>query len=86
MASFGSQFVKRVNITQQVARCLCTAGWYCLGGANVSRPVNDTTGARCPPGYYCPAGSAAPVACPEGTFNANAGAESLANCTLCTTQ
>jgi len=39
---------------------------------------------RCPPGFYCPAGSALPVPCLEGTFLAVEGAASRAECSLCT--
>lgn len=34
-------------------------------------------------GYYCPAGTAAPLPCPEGTLNSLEGALALAACKLC---
>ena len=43
----------------------CSQGKYCPGH-------NQTTGEYifdCPPGYYCPEGTFAPIPCPAGTFN-----------------
>lgn len=47
---------------------VCAAGHYCNGSTIYSHPVNQTTGDRCPKGYYCPTKSSYPTACPPGTY------------------
>ena len=39
---------------------LCEAGYYCRFGATERRPTDGASGAECPVGFYCPAGSATP--------------------------
>jgi len=48
----------------------CPAGKYCVG----------TTASDCAPGNYCPAGEAAQLRCPPGSYQAAAG---QASCTTC---
>ena len=63
---------------------LCDAGYYCNSSAIMSNPTSDPTGDTCPKGHYCPAGSAAPVPCPPGTFNDMFTQQELSNCQPCT--
>ena len=43
---------------------LCTAGYYCPGGQNVSTPAAYP----CTIGHYCPNGSVEPIPCANGTY------------------
>lgn len=54
---------------------LCEEGYACVRGAPSARPSNGvygTTGnegyGACPPGFYCPAGTADPIPCAPGTY------------------
>ena len=38
----------------------------------------------CPAGYYCLEGTAAPIACPEGTYSPNLGLTQESECLNCT--
>lgn len=49
-------------------------------GTNTSTPHSTI----CPPGSYCPLGSAFPTPCPSGTFNSAKGSGSIAACLSCT--
>ena len=66
---------------------LCAAGWYCSGGAAVSRPLgvdnstvpacsSNNTGNICPTGSYCPEGSSEPIPCTAGQYCAQTGLSS----------
>ncbi|KDO16495.1 hypothetical protein SPRG_17985 [Saprolegnia parasitica CBS 223.65] len=46
---------------------LCSPGYVCLDGSSVPNPTDGVTGFACPPGNYCPMGSAFPVGCTPGT-------------------
>jgi len=48
----------------------CEAGHYCKLGALASNPDGESWGYLCPVGHYCPQGTATPVACDLGTYNA----------------
>ncbi|KAL8173677.1 UNVERIFIED_CONTAM: hypothetical protein K2H54_015635 [Gekko kuhli] len=51
---------------------LCSAGYYCEGGATDAVPRSTPEYPRsgpCPSGHYCPEGTLVPVACPVGTLN-----------------
>ncbi len=50
----------------------CPGGTYGVNCANT-----------CPPGSFCPSGSAAPVPCPIGRFSSVSAASSLGACSLC---
>ena len=62
----------------------CDAGYYCANAASTSAPTDGTTGDRCPPGAYCPQGTATPELCPPGTFSNQSGNEAEGDCTECT--
>ena len=68
----------------------CAAGYYCVGGAEVPTPngtavcSGNFTGAKCPPGFFCPEGSTGGEPCPQGTFSSASQAESNATCNSCT--
>ena len=88
----------------------CSAGFYCSGNASVFAPTffvgdgdaadtDPSTGGVCPPGTYCPAGSANATICPRGhfcptqssvpspckagTYNAGEAAPNSSYCVLC---
>ncbi|XP_071958738.1 uncharacterized protein [Antedon mediterranea] len=48
----------------------CSAGYYCEWGVDVDKPTGNHTGVGgiCPPGHYCPEGSAIPLGCPAGHY------------------
>lgn len=59
----------------------CAAGWYCVSGAYVDKPMDldnftsgdcvcprNATGGECPPGYFCPEGSDLPKPCTDGYY------------------
>ncbi|OQS02383.1 hypothetical protein THRCLA_21431 [Thraustotheca clavata] len=52
---------------------LCLAGYICTG-------VNSTFGSICPPGKYCPEGSAIGTPCPLGTYRPNNQGQSVNDC------
>jgi len=58
----------------------CAVGHYCNFGAVTGTPVDGVTGAACPAGHYCLAGSAAPLACPDGTRSTLTGQSSCPAC------
>lgn len=56
---------------------LCFNGTYCpLGMQRAPDLLRDA----CPAGFYCPAGTRYPVACPPGTFNGVTGQDALSDC------
>nr|CEL64355.1 TPA: GCC2 and GCC3 domain-containing protein [Neospora caninum Liverpool] len=64
----------------------CQAGYFCLQGASqADPPTPDPPGANgeCPVGFYCPARSSAPKACPPGTFSATPKATRAEDCQEC---
>jgi hypothetical protein len=54
-------------------------------GANTSTPVGMPFGDLCPPGYYCPEGTAQYQhhPCPNGTYSKYTGNSAVDNCTRC---
>ena len=62
----------------------CSAGYYCIGGARLSKPMDGVTGNVCPMGSYCPEGSKDHTLCPPGTYSNATQNEALANCLPCT--
>ena len=54
----------------------CPAGRYCSAGRDSEGPV-------CERGYFCPVRSAAPLACPAGTYNPDQGKSEEADCRPC---
>ena len=71
----------------------CQAGYYCRLGASSVTPTESSCvddektaclpGAKCPKGYYCPAGSSTPLGCPLGTTGNTEGATDVSACTQC---
>lgn len=59
----------------------CSAGYLCFGGASIPTPPDGSpSGSRCTAGGYCPAGSAAAIPCPPGTYSGTAGNTNVADC------
>lgn len=52
---------------------VCFTGYYCSGGAKLSKPSDGVTGDICPVGHYCSAGSHFPLVCPDGTYSTTTG-------------
>ena len=61
----------------------CAASYFCNGSAVTAQPTDGQSGDLCPPGAYCPAGTAEPLLCPPGTYNDAASSWRLAHCKLC---
>ncbi|XP_042566185.1 multiple epidermal growth factor-like domains protein 6 [Clupea harengus] len=61
----------------------CDSGFLCLGGASAPAPTDGVTGAPCPRGFYCPAGSYSAVPCPKGTFSERSGLGEQSECQRC---
>lgn len=59
---------------------LCNAGYYC----NMSDIKPDPSSQKCPPGYYCPEGSATPLPCKSGTMSNTEGNIQESDCSDCT--
>ncbi|XP_050179054.1 multiple epidermal growth factor-like domains protein 6 isoform X3 [Myiozetetes cayanensis] len=65
---------------------LCSAGYYCDGGATDATPRGSPASplsGPCPGGHYCPEGTHFPVACPAGTLNNATGGASPQSCVPC---
>ena len=64
----------------------CLRGYVCLAGATSTTPINLATqnGYECPPGYYCPAQTPVPIACPIATYQPYPLMYDPLNCTSCT--
>ena len=61
----------------------CAAGFICYGQSLSSSPTDGITGSICPSGFYCPAGTKAPIACPISTYRTNTGGASVTDCSNC---
>ena len=57
---------------------LCAAGYYCPDNETIDSPT--PSGFQCPAFYKCPEGSAQPVPCSSGEFQADVG---KSECTKC---
>ncbi|CAG6003426.1 unnamed protein product, partial [Menidia menidia] len=69
---------------KNVASGLCSAGYYCLSGAQSPTPEDGRlTGDRCPEGHYCPQGSSAPQPCPIGYHTNKTRNSHLSDCLPC---
>ena len=62
----------------------CSAGYYCIFGADSTTPSLGSQANICPTGSYCPQQTSNPVPCPIGTFNDQTGRHSESQCTNCT--
>ena len=58
----------------------CSAGYFCIGGAETPTPVDGVTGDLCPVGYYCEEGVANGTECEIGTFVNSEGNEACDPC------
>ncbi|GMF22634.1 unnamed protein product [Phytophthora lilii] len=56
----------------------CYNGTYCPPGSD-SEPALETD--ACPPGFYCPTATPAPIICPAGTYSNLTGQDSASDCT-----
>ena len=63
----------------------CNPGHYCMSGSNTSHPIGMPFGDLCPPGYFCPEGTADYVhtPCSNGTYGNYSGLSAEENCTQC---
>ncbi|KAF3847745.1 hypothetical protein F7725_020773 [Dissostichus mawsoni] len=61
----------------------CNAGYWCREGASSPSPLDGRSGSLCPPGQYCPSGTTAPMACPEGSWSNSSGLRIQEDCKLC---
>ena len=62
----------------------CEQGYFCTSGAIKQDPANaGEGGGPCPIGAYCPQGSANPILCPRGTYNANTNKYLSTDCLKC---
>ncbi|KAL0973027.1 hypothetical protein UPYG_G00197910 [Umbra pygmaea] len=60
----------------------CSAGYLCLSGAVSPTPEDGVTGGQCPPGHFCPEGTAA-LPCPVGFYSNTTRNTRLSDCLLC---
>lgn len=58
----------------------CDPGFYCKLKSAVSAPRDGSTGDICPPGSYCPLGSANHIHCPNGTYTNHSGSAACYEC------
>ena len=56
---------------------ICFNGTYCSQGMT---RAPDLLRDACPAGFYCPAGTTYPMACPAGTYSGSAGMDSVSDC------
>ena len=63
---------------------LCSAGYFCVRGAQTPTPVDGLSGDVCPEGHYCEVGSSMGVPCPAGTFSKSTSLQNISQCTPCT--
>ncbi|XP_030007195.1 multiple epidermal growth factor-like domains protein 11 [Sphaeramia orbicularis] len=61
----------------------CAAGFVCVGGASELSPSDNLTGYPCPPGFFCPVGTAVPKPCPKGTYSEQTGLVDESQCCSC---
>ncbi|PFH32688.1 GCC2 and GCC3 domain-containing protein [Besnoitia besnoiti] len=61
----------------------CSAGFICLGGAQVAAPTDNQTGRACPAGGFCPEGATTNAPCPAGTYNPLPGGRDASSCLPC---
>ncbi|OAF70389.1 hypothetical protein A3Q56_01861 [Intoshia linei] len=59
----------------------CKKGYYCIGKATQSDPIDGVTGNICPINAYCPAGCIEPILCEYGYYTDSTGSF---ECKLCT--
>lgn len=65
----------------------CSQGYYCKTKSTLQQPETEDVNGNfgpCPVGHYCPSGTAEPIKCPPGTYNALTKQYLLAHCLTCT--
>jgi hypothetical protein len=66
---------------------LCEAGYYCRSGSWTPEPkpaqIAAAKAGPCPSGHWCPAGVAAGIPCPMGTYYSGIGASNRSFCRPC---
>ena len=62
----------------------CSAGYFCISGAESQTPTQGANADVCPTGSYCPQGTADPAPCPQGTFNPTLQLHAENQCSNCT--
>lgn len=58
----------------------CSAGYYCVGNASTSTPLDGVTGNICVAGEFCPAGTVVPQACKPGHYCEDSSGEPTGPC------
>ncbi|CDJ44363.1 hypothetical protein ETH_00036725, partial [Eimeria tenella] len=76
----GGAFCAHEALTAAAADGPCFPGYYCKGASTSGAPSDPAQGGLCPEHKYCPAGSSAPLDCPNGTFNNSQGMSSCPPC------
>lgn len=61
----------------------CFAGFLCTLGSPRPDPINEPWGNYCPPGGFCPSGTALQRNCPKGTYNPLPRGKSSEDCAPC---
>lgn len=56
-------------------------GYYCIQGAIIPYPTDNTTGRMCRAGNYCPAGGKE-TPCPAGSYEPRNGSDKCQSCPL----
>lgn len=59
---------------------LCSAGYYCIEGAESASPTDGITGDICPIGSYCPVNSVTHYTCLNGTYTNSTGNSECSDC------
>ncbi|KAG7455700.1 SCO-spondin-like isoform X1, partial [Solea senegalensis] len=81
MPCAAGQYCPSVGLSEPAGPC--NAGHWCREGASSPSPLDGISGSLCPPGQYCPSGTTAPLACPQGTWSNSSGVHRQEDCTPC---
>ncbi|XP_072282810.1 uncharacterized protein [Pyxicephalus adspersus] len=77
----GGWYCARPGLSTPSGKCI--PGHYCTLNARVPNPIDGESGALCPAGHFCPAGSQHPAPCPAGSFQPLTGMSSPDSCLAC---
>ncbi|KAM8904697.1 uncharacterized protein AB9W97_008232 isoform 6-T6 [Spinachia spinachia] len=75
------QYCPSVGLSEPAGSC--NAGYWCRGAASSPSPLDGASGSLCPPGQYCPTGTTAPMACPQGSWSNTSGLRNREDCASC---